>query len=371
MQQQLDIWIRAVVRWFGYIPNRDLSGWILLIIAIILGLAVDFVVTQIIRFIVRRRPFRTLAFLKIYARWAFWVFVPSLFFLLATNMQSERFLRRHPIADKTAEILFLIATTWLAVQLLKVGEQRLIHEYDTTKDVNLSQRKFVTQVRFVRRLTAILVVILGTSLMLISFQGSRKVGLSVLTSAGVVSVVIGFAAQKTLANLLAGIQIAFNQQIRLDDAVVVEKEWGRIEEINLTSVIVRLWDRRRLILPITYFVETPFENWTRSDASIIGSIFLYLDYNVPVDKVREKARKLAEADPLWTGDSFAVQVTDTTPTCIQIRILVSAQDAPSAFDLRCHLREQLIAFIRDEYPQSLPQTRFMLAEELKPEEKHV
>ncbi|GAB4008228.1 mechanosensitive ion channel [Spirosoma sp. KCTC 42546] len=371
MQQQLDIWIRAVVRWFGYIPNRDLSGWILLIIAVILGLAVDFVVTQIIRFIVRRRPFRTLAFLKIYARWAFWVFVPSLFFLLATNMQSERFLRRHPVANKTAEILFLIATTWLVVQLLKVGEQRLIHEYDTTKDVNLSQRKFVTQVRFVRRLTAILVVVLGTSLMLISFQGSRKVGLSVLTSAGVVSVVIGFAAQKTLANLLAGIQIAFNQQIRLDDAVVVEKEWGRIEEINLTSVIVRLWDRRRLILPITYFVETPFENWTRSDASIIGSIFLYLDYNVPVDKVREKARKLAEADPLWTGDSFAVQVTDTTPTCIQLRILVSAQDAPSAFDLRCHMREQLIAFIRDEYPLGLPQTRLVLAEELKPEEKHV
>ncbi|MVM40477.1 mechanosensitive ion channel [Spirosoma sp. HMF3257] len=371
MQQQLDIWIRAIVRWFGYIPNRDLSGWILLLTAILLGLTVDFAVTQFIRFIVRRRPFRTLALLKVYARWAFWIFVPSLFFLLATNMQSARFLRRHPVADKTAEILFLITTTWLVVQLLKVGELRLIHEYDTTKDVNLSQRKFVTQVRFFRRMTAIFVIILGSSLLLISFQGSRKVGLSVLTSAGVVSVVIGFAAQKTLANLLAGIQIAFNQQIRLDDAVVVEKEWGRIEEINLTSVIVRLWDRRRLILPITYFVETPFENWTRSDASIIGSVFLYLDYNVPVDKVREQARKIAENDPLWTGDSFAVQVTDTTPTCIQVRILVSAPDAPSAFDLRCHMREQLIAFIRDEYPQSLPQTRLMLAEELKPKETDV
>jgi small-conductance mechanosensitive channel len=192
--------------------------------------------------------------------------------------------------------------------------------------------------------------------------------LSVLTSAGVVSVLIGFAAQKTLANLMAGIQIAFNQQIRLDDAVVVEKEWGRIEEINLTSVIVRLWDRRRLILPITYFVETPFENWTRSDASITGVVFLYLDYNVPVDKIREKARELAEADPLWNSEVFAVQVTDTQPTCIVVRILVSARDSPSAFDLRCHMREQLIAFIRDEYPQSLPQTRLMMAEELKPKE---
>ena len=368
MQQQIDTWIRELIRWAGYVPNRDLSGWVLLIASVLLGLAVDFVVTQVIRFVVRRRPFQTLALLKIYARWAFWAFAPSLLFLLATNVQSERFLRRHPVADKTAEVLFLLITTWLVVQLLKVGELRLIQQYDTTQDVNLSQRKFVTQVRFFRRLLAIGVIIISASLLLITFQGSRKVGLSVLTSAGVVSVVIGFAAQKTLANLMAGIQIAFNQQIRLDDAVVVEKEWGRIEEINLTSVIVRLWDRRRLILPITYFVETPFENWTRSDASITGSVFLYLDYNVPVDRIREKARELAEAEPLWNGDVFAVQVTETQPTCLVIRVLVSARDAPSAFDLRCHIREQLIAFIRDEYPQSLPQTRLMLAEEMRPKE---
>lgn len=333
-----------------------------------MGLAVDFVVTQVIRFIVRRRPFQTLNFLKIYARWAFYVFVPSLFFLLATNIQSTRFLRRHPVADKAAEVLFLIATTWLVVQLLKVGELLLIRQYDTALDVNLSHRKFVTQVRFFRRLLVSGIIVISASLLLISFQGSRKVGLSVLTSAGVVSVLIGFAAQKTLANLMAGIQIAFNQQIRLDDAVVVEKEWGRIEEINLTSVIVRLWDRRRLILPITYFVETPFENWTRSDASITGVIFLYLDYNVPIDKLRQKAHELAEADPLWTGETFAVQVTDTQPTCIVVRVLVSARDAPSAFDLRCHLRESLVAFLRDEYPQSLPQTRLLLAEERKPKD---
>ncbi|GAB4000374.1 mechanosensitive ion channel [Spirosoma daeguense] len=368
MQQQLDIWIRSIVRWFGYVPNRDLSGWILLITAIVLGFSVDLLITQTIRFIVRRRPFQTLSLLKVYARWAFWIFVPSLFFLLATNMQSARFLRRHPVADKTAEIIFLISTTWFLIQLLKVGELRLIGQYDTVQDSNLSHRKFVTQVRFFRRLVVIVVLILSASLLLISFQGSRKVGLSVLTSAGVVSVVLGFAAQKTLANLLAGIQIAFNQQIRLDDAVVVEKEWGRVEEINLTNVIVRLWDRRRLILPITYFVETPFENWTRSDASITGAVFLYLDYNTPIDKLREQARKIAEEDPLWNGDVFALQITDTQPTCIVIRVLMSAKDAPSAFDLRCHLREKLITFLRDEYPQSLPQTRLLLAEEMKPKD---
>lgn len=365
MQEQVEQWIRDLIRWAGYVPNRDLSGWVLLIIAGLLGVAVDFVVTQVIRFIIRRRPFQTLILLRTHLRWAFWTFVPSLLFLLATNLQSERFLRRHPITDKAAEVLFLITSTWLTVQLLKVGELLLVRQYDTTQDINLSQRKFVTQVRFVRRLFAVGVIVIGASLLLITFQGSRKVGLSVLTSAGVVSVVIGFAAQKTLANLLAGIQIAFNQQIRLDDAVVVEKEWGRIEEINLTSVIVRLWDRRRLILPITYFVETPFENWTRSDASITGAVLLYLDYVVPVDKIREKARELAEADPLWNGDVFAVQVTDTRPTCIEVRVLVSAPDAPSAFDLRCHIREQLVAFIRDEYPLSLPQTRLILSEDLR------
>lgn len=369
MLQQFDTWIRAIVRWCGYVPNRDLSGWVLLTVAILLGLLVDLVVTQIIRFVVRRRPFQTLGYLKTYVRWAFWVFVPSLFFLLATNVQSARFTRRHPVADKTAEVIFLISSTWLVVQALKVGELLLIRQYDTVQDVNLSHRKFVTQVRFFRRVLVAGIIVISASLLLISFQGSRKVGLSVLTSAGVVSVLIGFAAQKTLANLMAGIQIAFNQQIRLGDAVVVEKEWGRIEEINLTSVIVRIWDRRRLILPITYFVETPFENWTRSDATIIGAIFLYLDYTIPVDKIREKARELAENDPLWTGDTFAVQVTDTQPTCIVIRVLVSAPDAPSAFDLRCHMREHLIAFIRDEYPQSLPQTRLMLAEELKLKEE--
>jgi small-conductance mechanosensitive channel len=368
MQQQLDTWIREVIRWAGFVPNRDLSGWVLLIIAVLAGVIVDFVVTQALTFVAKRRTYQTLQILKTHLRWAFWTFVPSLFFLLATNVQSARFIRRHPVADKTAEILFLVTATWLFVQSLKVGELILIRHYDTTQDVNLSQRKFVTQVRFIRRIAVFVVILVGGSLLLISFQGSRKVGLSVLTSAGVVSVLIGFAAQKTLGNLLAGIQIAFNQQIRLDDAVVVEKEWGRIEEINLTNVIVRLWDRRRLILPITYFVETPFENWTRNDASIIGTAFFYLDYTVPVDRIREKAREIAENDPLWNGQSFAVQVTDTQPTCLVLRVLISAADAPSAFDLRCHMREQLLAFIRDEYPAALPQTRLMLAEELRPKE---
>ncbi len=186
--------------------------------------------------------------------------------------------------------------------------------------------------------------------------------MSFLTSAGIASVVIGFAAQRTIANLLAGIQIAFTQQIRVEDAVVVENEWGRIEEINLTNVVVRVWDRRRLILPITYFIEKPFQNWTRSNASVLGTVMLYLDYNVPVDRIREKAKELVENNPLWDQEVCVVQVTDTQPTCVVIRILTSSRNAPESFDLRCFLRENIIVFLRDEYPESLPKTRFQFTE---------
>lgn len=336
------------------------NGWLLLGTAVVVGLLVCLVTSGIVNLILRRRPLEALGLLRQHARQAFYFFVPALFFLMATNVQSARFLRRHPNVDKASEILFLVATTWLVLRLLKVGELYLIRHRDLNDDVNISQRKFVTQVKFVQRLFSTVTVVIGVSLVLMAFQGSRKVGLSLLTSAGIVSVLVGFAAQKTLSNFLAGVQIAFTQQIRLGDAVVVEKEWGRIEEINLTHVVVRLWDRRRLILPITYFVETPYQNWTRSETSIIGTVILHLDYDVPVERLRKKAEEIVAADPLWTGETFVVQVTDTLPDCIVVRVLVSASDASTAFDLRCHVREALIQFLRDEYPQSLPQTRVQL-----------
>lgn len=342
------------------------NGWLLLGGAVLIGLGVCLIVSQVISFILRRRENTLLRLLRQYARGAFYVFVPSLTFLIGANLQSARFLRRHPNVDKAAEILFLLASTWLVLRLLKVGELYLIRHTDLTNDINLSQRKFATQAKFIRRLLSTGVLIIGISLLLTAFQGSRKVGLSLLTSAGIVSVLVGFAAQKSLASFLAGVQIAFTQQIRLGDAVVVENEWGRIEEINLTHVVVRLWDRRRLILPITYFVETPYQNWTRSDSSITGTVLLHLDYDVPVERLREKAREFVEADARWNGDTFAVQVTDTLPTCVVVRVLVSASDAGSAFDLRCQLREQLVTFLRDEYPRSLPQTRVQLAGERVP-----
>jgi small-conductance mechanosensitive channel len=364
MQQQLDTWIRNLVRWAGFEPNRDLSGWILLILAVLIGLIINVVTTQTVRLILRRQGrHQTLRLLSRNVRGAFYAFVPSLLFLMATNLQSDRFLQRHPVTDRLAELLFLTAGTWLLLSLLKVGESLIIQNYDTTTDEDLSQRRLVTQVRFVRRGVSIIVLVLSFSIILLSFKGGQKIGLSVLTSAGIVSVLVGFAAQRTLGNLLAGIQIAFTQQIRLYDAVVVEKEWGRIEEINLTTVVLRLWDRRRMILPITYFIDTPYENWTRTESSLTGTVLLYLDYTVPVERIREKAKELTEADPRWDGQVFAVQVTETLPTCMVVRILASAPNASAAFDLRCALREALIAFIGAEFPQSLPQTRVSVVNE--------
>jgi small-conductance mechanosensitive channel len=350
-------------RWLRH--NRKISGWLLLTVAVSLGLLVNMIVAQIVRMVLRRRHVKVLELLRQYVRTAFYFFVPSLFFLVITNIQ-ERSFQRFPYASKAAEVAFVIATTWLVVQSLKVLERLIIRQYDTASDVNLHLRKFVTQIVFVRQLTSIVVIVVGFSVLLLSFNGGRKIGLSFLTSAGIASVVIGFAAQRTIANLLAGIQIAFTQQIRVDDAVVVESEWGRIEEINLTNVVVRVWDRRRLILPITYFIEKPFQNWTRSNASVLGTVMLYLDYNVPVDRIREKAKELVENNPLWDKEVCVVQVTDTQPNCVVIRILTSSRNAPESFDLRCFIRENIIVFLRDSYPESLPKTRFQLTEISQP-----
>ncbi|MFD1142268.1 mechanosensitive ion channel family protein [Larkinella insperata] len=350
-------------RWLRH--NRKLSGWLLLAVAIGLGLLVNLITTQIVRIVLRRRHVEVLGLLRQYIRNAFYLFVPALFFLIITNVQ-ERAFQRFPYASKAAEVIFVIATTWLVVQLLKVGERIIIRQYDTASDVNLHLRKFVTQIVFVRQIVTIVVITVGFSILLLSFNGGRKIGLSFLTSAGIASVVIGFAAQRTIANLLAGIQIAFTQQIRVDDAVVVENEWGRIEEINLTNVVVRVWDRRRLILPITYFIEKPFQNWTRSQASVLGSVLLYLDYTVPVERVREKATALVDNNPLWDKEVCAVQVTDIQPTCVVVRILTSARNSGESFDLRCFIRENILAFLRDEYPESLPKTRFQLSETNQP-----
>jgi len=191
----------------------------------------------------------------------------------------------------------------------------------------------------------------------------RKVGAGLLTGVGIGGIIIGFAAQKSLGNLLAGFQIAFTQPIRMDDVLIVEGEWGRVEEINLTYVVVNIWDKRRLVLPINYFIEKPFQNWTRTTAEILGTVFIYTDFTVPVQQLRDKLTELLEGHPLWDRKVNVLQVTDLKERTMEIRCLMSCRNSGQAFDLRCFVREQMIDYIRTQFPESLSKTRVAYAQQ--------
>ena len=198
---------------------------------------------------------------------------------------------------------------------------------------------------------------IAAAAMLMTFNQVRQVGVSILASAGIVGIVIGFAAQRSLGNLIAGIQIAITQPIRLDDVVIVEGEWGRIEEITLTYVVVGIWDQRRLIVPINYFIEKPFQNWTRTTAQLLGTVYLYADYTLPVERVREELHRILEASDLWDRRTWGLVVTNTSERTVELRALMSSQDSSSAWDLRCRVREKLLEFLQKNFPESLPRTR--------------
>jgi small-conductance mechanosensitive channel len=259
--------------------------------------------------------------------------------------------------DKVFEILFTILTSLILIRIIKVMEDYFYYKYDLKKADNLKERKIKTQLQFIRKFTISLIIVVTVAIVLLNFESMRKIGTGLLTGVGIGGIIIGFAAQKSLGNLLAGFQIAFTQPIRIDDVVIAEGEWGRIEEITLTYVVVNIWDERRLILPITYFVEKPFQNWTRVSAQLLGTVFLYLDYTIPIPPLREELNRLLKSNPLWDNRVSVVQVTDNKTDTLEIRFLMSARTSAEAFDLRCEVREHMIAFVRENYPQSLPRKR--------------
>lgn len=266
------------------------------------------------------------------------------------------------------QILLIISGTWFLIRLTHVLQDIILSQYDLSKEDNVQERKIVTQLTFLKKLVIVVLCVIGLSAILLSFEEGRKFGAGLITSAGILSIIVGLAAQKSISNLLAGIQIAFTQPMKIDDVVIVEGEWGKIEEINLTYVVVKIWDWRRLVVPITYFVEKPFQNWTRKDASLIGTVFIYTDFRLPLDPLRKKLAEYLETDPLWDHDVQVIQVTETTQTTMLVRALVSSRNASDAFDLRCNVREMLIAFIRDNYPDYLPTTRVLMEPVDKTEE---
>jgi small-conductance mechanosensitive channel len=262
----------------------------------------------------------------------------------------------HEIVNDIHSVVIILAVAWFLVKLTSVFEAVILMHYHIEDKDNLSARKVYTQVRIIKKILIFVILVVAFSAILMSFEKFRRLGTGILASAGVAGVVIGFAAQRTLGNLLAGIQIALAQPLRLDDVVIVENEWGWIEEITLTYVVVRIWDLRRLVLPISYFIEKPFQNWTRTSADLLGSVYVYVDYTVPLQEIRGEVLRILK-NSSWDGKVWAVQVTDATEHSMQIRAIMSAPDSSSAWDLRCEVREKLIEFIRTKHPEAFPRFR--------------
>jgi small-conductance mechanosensitive channel len=255
------------------------------------------------------------------------------------------------------ELAVIASIGWGFAILAQVIADIIFSRYSIDVPDNLSARRVRTQTQVLQRIVVVLVAMVTLAIMLMTFPSVKHIGASVLASAGLVGLVVGMAARPTLASLIAGIQVAITQPIRIDDAVIVENEWGWIEEIETTYVVVRLWDLRRMILPLTYFIERPFQNWTRTTADLLGSCMIYVDYSLPVEELRQELHRVLKESKMWDGKVWALQVTDLTEKTMQIRALMSAPGASIAFDLRCHVREQLIQFLQKKYPQCLPRAR--------------
>jgi small-conductance mechanosensitive channel len=252
---------------------------------------------------------------------------------------------------------FIVLIGWMVLAFSNIATDRYVGRLKLDVADNLIARKQVTQMRVLRHALATLIIVITAAFALMTFDTVRQYGISLFASAGVAGLAAGLAARPLLGNLIAGIQLAITQPIRIDDAVVIEGEWGRIEEVTATYVVVKIWDWRRQIVPLEWFTSNVFTNWTRNSSTIIGVVLLYLDYAVPVARIRAKAQEIAEASPLWNKQVFAVQITDAREQTIEVRILVDAADSGKAFDLRCEMREKLLAFIQEEMPHALPRRR--------------
>ncbi len=267
------------------------------------------------------------------------------------------------LARHTVSILLIASITWLVIRSVSVIDDVIMSTHRIDVADNLAARRVRTQTRVLARTIIIIAGVVGMSAILMTFPSIRQLGASLLASAGIAGLVIGMAARPTIANLLAGLQLAITQPIRLDDVVIVEGEWGKIEEIATTYIVVRIWDERRLVVPLEYFISNPFQNWTRRTADILGTVFIHTDYTVPVQAVRDHLQRIVKDNELWDGRVCGLQVTASKENTLELRALVSAADASKAWDLRCEVREQLVAFLQEHHPRCLPRVRAELHSE--------
>lgn len=258
---------------------------------------------------------------------------------------------------RIAVLGFIAGVAWLTIATLNVVAGAIEQRFDVTQTDNLEARRVLTQVQVIRRVCVVVVIFLAAAGMLMTFPSLRHIGVSLFASAGVAGLVVGLAARPTLSNLIAGLQIALTDPFRLEDVVIVENEWGWIEDIRTTYVVVRIWDLRRLVVPLTYFIEKPFENWTRETADLLGTVYLYVDYTVPVEEVRQELHRVLQSSDLWDGKVWGLQVTNATGQTLELRALMSAPSSPAAWNLRCMVREKLVHYLQERFPASLPKMR--------------
>lgn len=258
-------------------------------------------------------------------------------------------------------VAMVLSLGWFAVGMVYVVEAAFLRRYDLNAEDNMRARQVHTQMVIFRRALIGFILIVTAGAILWTFHDERvwKAGTGLLASAGIASLILATAAKSTASNFLAGLQIALTSPMRIDDVVVVQGEWGRIEEITSAYVVIRIWDQRRLIVPLSYFIENSFANWTRQSSEILGTAFLYVDYTVPVEALRAQLQKIAASSLLWDKRVCVLQVTDLKETTMEIRCLVSSRNSSESFDLRCLVREQMIAFMRDNYPDALPHLRIL------------
>jgi small-conductance mechanosensitive channel len=342
----------------------DWHSWVGLAVAVLIALAavtlVIVVITTALRLAARRREWPKVLMSK--ARFPFRLLlgVVAVWSAVALTFPAEDWT---PTVSHGFLIATIVALAWFVAALVSFALGATAAGYRIDVSDNLVARRRRTQLTIVQRLASAVIVILAIGAILLTFPGVQAVGASVLASAGVVSIVAGLAAQSTLANVFAGIQLAFSDAIRVDDVVIADGEWGRIEEITLTYVVVHIWDDRRMVLPSTYFTTTPFQNWTRHSSELLGSVEFDVDWRVSPNDMREELARVLARTTLWDGRTSVLQVTDATGSVIRIRILVTAKDAPTLFDLRCFVREQLVEWVHTKNAAALPVTRVQLVED--------
>ncbi|MGW7448125.1 mechanosensitive ion channel family protein [Kitasatospora sp. NPDC054795] len=320
-------------------------------------LAIGWIVDQALQRIAARNPSAPVWPLLRRCRIPLQLSVVSALLLAARPLQRIFHLKGDAGAQHLLLLFLLASLGWLTVRVVAALLEALLSRYETRVDDPARIQRARTQIGMLRRVAGALIVVVTAAVMLLTFSAMRTVGASLLASAGVIGIVAGIAAQSTLGNFFAGLQIAFSDTVRIGDTVVVDGQQGTVEEITLTYLVVRLWDYRRLVVPVSYFVNKPFENWTRRDPGLLAAVLLHLDHTTPMEELRAVLRARLDRHPLWDGDEWALHVTDTTPSTIVVRATMTARTPDDAARLRFDIREQLIAHLRDEHPHALPRLR--------------